>query len=134
MSNVTNINSQAKVELTDVLQTDLVIDTTNKIPHAGGGHMIVGEKYEMFTPAAEGSAANLGIIWHDTKGYSFTYEGTLNMRSELYICTKDIHYEGKVIPKLVQENFDALRIILDGVSPLCPTYIADKLIRPVTNE
>ena len=133
MGTITDINSKALADLKNILQADLVLTTNLSIPHAEGEHMIVGEKYEMFAPAAEQAAANLGIAWHDDEGYSFTYAGTLSMQGELYLCTKDIHYAGDVVPAVVQAQFDALRGILNGVMPLCPTYIASKLIRPATD-
>lgn len=130
---VTNINSKAVQYAVDMLKSDQELDVTTKIPHQGGEHFIVGEKYEMYAPAAKGTADQLGIVWHDTEGWSFTYAGVIHIMDELYICTKDVHYQGKVIPEGVQGAFDALRQSLGGVSPLCPTYVALQLIRPVTD-
>lgn len=118
---------------TNLLENDGVLDITTKIPHSEKGHLIVGEKYEMYEPAAKGTCESLGIQWDDTEGYSFTYAGVTSILGELYICTKDIHYGGKAVPDRVAAAFDKLREALGGVSPLCPTYIARKLIRPVTD-
>ncbi len=131
---VTPINSAAVAYAKEVLNASSELDITTKIPHSGGEHFIVGEKYEMYEPAAKGAAASLGIVWDDTEGYTFTYAGTISIMDELYICTKDVNYHGEAIPEGVQGAFDALRIQLGGVSPLCPTYVALKLIRTATYE
>ena len=116
-----------------LVKPDVALNTVLSIPHAEKGHLVVGEKYEMFEPAAAGASKNLGIVW-DSDDYSFTYAGTINMQGELYICATDVHYEGNVIPANVQAAFNTLRTILGGSSPLCPSYIACKFIRPATNE
>lgn len=129
MSNVTNINSQAEAALKTVLDTDLVINTDALLPDAEGNPLVVGAKYEMFSPAASMAAASLGIVWEDTEHYAFTYGGAVQMQGERYICTANIHYEGEKIPPLIQEQFDNF-VKLTGVSPLCPAYVAAKFIRP----
>ena len=134
MSNVTEINSAAREQVKAILGATLDIDTSSKIPHSERGHMVVGEKYEMFIPAAQGAAQNLGIVWHDDKGYTFTYLGTTSLQGELYIITDGIHYEGKQIPPSWKAQFDLLLVILHGASPLCPAYVAVKFVRPVTSE
>ena len=133
MGNITDINKAVTKQALELLQVDLKLDTSLSIPHSEKGHFIVGEKYEMYAPAAAGSVEALGITWEDKKNYSFTYAGTVNMHGELYLCATDTHYGGKPVPKNVQFALDELRELL-GASPLCPTYIALKLIRPVTNE
>lgn len=132
MGNISNINEAVTKQAIEALQVDTKLDITASIPHSEKGHLIVGEKYEMYAPAAKGSADALGITWEDKKNYSFTYAGTVNMHGELYICATDTHFGGKVIPQVIQLAFDELRVIL-GASPLCPTYIALKFIRPVTS-
>ncbi len=133
MSNVTDINSKQVDEMLAVLTDNATLDTSIKVPHSAGDHLIVGEKYEMYAPAASGASANLGIQWDDTEGWSFTFAGTIYMQGELYLCTKDVHYGGKVIPPPIQAAFDKLQESLGGASPLCPAYIATKFIRPVTS-
>jgi len=134
MGTVTSIDSKAQADLASILQCDLQVSDSIKVPHSQGGHFIVGQKYEMFAPAAKGATANIGIAWHDDVGYSFTYEGTITMRGELYICTKDVHYAGSMIPPIVQAQFDILGKLLDGIMPLCPSYVGAKIIRPATDE
>jgi hypothetical protein len=131
MGNITDINQAVTKQALEMLQVDEKLDITTSIPHSEKGHLVVGEKYEMYAPTAKGSADALGITWEDKKNYSFTYAGTINMHGELYICATDTHYGGKMIPEPVQFAFDELRQIL-GASPLCPTYIALRFIRPVT--
>ena len=134
MATVTNIDDKAIKYALEQLGADGKLDTTVKIPHSLKGHMVVGERYEMFAPAAKGVADELGIIWSDDVGYSFEFAGVTQILEELYICTKDVCYGGKPIPSPVAQAFDILRADLGGVTPLCPTYIALKLIRPATDE
>lgn len=129
---VTNINDKAVKYAIGLLDADSELDVTTKIPHAGREHFVVGEKYEMYAPAAKNTADQLGIVWDDTEGWSFTYAGVIHIMGELYICTKDVHYQGKVVPEGVQGAFDTLRQALGGASPLCPTYVALQIIRPVS--
>ena len=120
--------------LVKLVGDDVVIDTTISLPHSEKGHMVVGETYEMYAPAAKGASENLGMIWDSGDAYSFTYAGTVVMQGELYVCASDVHYGGDVIPPNVQGAFDELRVLLGGASPICPSFIALKFIRPVTNE
>ena len=131
MGNITDINKQVTTMAIEALEVDFKLGTVTKIPHSLKGHRVVGERYEMYETAAKSSAKALGITW-ESNDYSFTYAGTVNMHGELYICATDTHFEGKVIPQVVQLAFDELRRIL-GASPLCPTFIALKFIRPATD-
>jgi len=132
MGNITDINKAVILEAVAALGADTTVDTVTKIPHSEKGHMVVGEQYEMYAGVAKDTGKALGITFAN-KDYSFTYAGTITMMGELYIVTKDTHYGGKVVPQSVQFAFDELRDILGGVSPLCPTYIARKFIRPKTD-
>ncbi len=131
MGNIHDILEAVETKALALLKTDGILNTSLHIPHTGGEHLIVGETYEMRGEEAKGSTTALGIQWHN-KDYSFVYAGTVEVLGELYICTKDIHYEGKVVPDTVLHSFEVLRERLGGVSALCPAYIALSLIRPVT--
>ena len=99
-----------------------------------GNAMIVGNVYEMYTPAAKASATAIGIIWEDDKDYSFTYTGTFEVAGQVSICTPNVKYSADVIGAGAQRGSDQLAAALDGSYLLCPVYIASKFIRPVTGE
>ena len=105
--------------------------TRSYIPHSEGEHLVVGEKYEMYAPAAKQASQGLSLVWHDDVGFSFTYAGTIEVMGEIYIVSPDVHY-GDDVPAGVLKQFEKLANEIGGAYPVCPAYIARKLIRPVT--
>ncbi len=134
MDVVSIVSNEQKQELARLLGVSSKLNLTSKVQHTEGGVLVVGEKYEMYAPAAKSSGKALGITWHDDVHYAFTYLGTINMRGELYVCTADITYNGAVIPDVVLAQFKVLKVLLGGALPLCPAYVIGKIVRPYTGE
>ncbi len=95
--------------------------------------MIIGDKYEMYTPIAQMSSASIGLVFDDAKGYTFTYAGTIKLLDDEYIASPDVHYLEMSIPKLTSPELQQAFLAEGKPHPLCPAYIAGKFVRPVTN-
>lgn len=104
-----------------------VVDST-------GNLLIIGEKYEMYTPIAECSEQGIGLIFDDAEGHSFTYAGVIHMGGNPYIASPDIGYEPDATPLGITDELKQCLYGAGMAHPLCPTYIAAKFVRPVTSE
>jgi len=123
MSNITNSNKNSEYQLDTVTP---VIDNT-------GQAMIVGNKYEMYAPAAKQARdSGFGLVWHDNVGFSFTYDGVIDLHGCLYIATRDVNFNEAVVPPEVYESSLAITELF-GTCTLCPVKVAARVIRPATD-
>lgn len=101
---------------------------------ADGDALILGAKYEMYAPIAKMAEEGVALVWADDVGYSFTYEGVVDLLGQEYICTSDVSYVEGTVPEGLSSAADELFNKEGGIHPLCPVYVAAKFVRPVTGE
>jgi len=108
------------------------LDITTPVLDSAGNALIVGNKYEMYAPAAKAaSTEKLGIVWADPVGYSFTFLGVISMGDHHHIATNDISYSADLLPADVYQSAMYIVSLFDAC-PLCPTWVAAQVIRPAT--
>lgn len=95
--------------------------------------MIIGDKYELYIPIAQASSVNIGLIFDDLKGYSFTYAGTVMLGHLEYVASPDVHYLHAAIPEGITIECQELFLKAGIAHPLCPVNIAAKFVRPATS-
>jgi len=127
MSNVTNINTKQTGYNFNIYPKAVALDST-------GNQLVVGEKYEIYSPIAKDAGEHLGLRFNDEEDHSFTYAGCVQMGYTWYITSPDVYYLDKSLPKGVTPELTALLAGEGQPHPVCPVFVANKYVRPATDE
>ena len=131
VSNVTDINKN-KTQTMIINTKECQLDTKMTVLDSTGKGMIVGERYEMYAPAAKNARdGGLGLVWADNDGFSFIYEGVLDLNGQLYLGSNDVSFDPALVPHKVYTSMLTITKLF-GACMICPTHIAANVIRPVT--
>lgn len=116
------------------LKNNYELNTKANLLDSEQHRMIVGDKYEIFIPIAKMSEQQLGLVFDDDVGYTFTYAGSYLLGDTEYIASPDVTYTEESLPKGATDELIHLLSGKGVAHPLCPHFVAANFVRPATGE
>ncbi len=106
---------------------DVVMDS-DQLP------MKIGQKYEMYMPAAEELYRTTGLSFDDTEGSSFIFTGVAHIEHKRIVCGTGVYHDPRVIGGSNVKVVNNIAVKLGGNYPICDVALALICVRQVRDE
>lgn len=106
---------------------DVVMDS-DQLP------MQIGQKYEMYTPAAEQLYVDTGLSFEGREGSYFTYTGVAHIEDRRIVCGTGAYHDPRIIGGHNVKIMNNIADKLGGNYPICDVALALVVVRQVRDE